>query len=104
MGSLLLLGGAGVFWLAAVVTSWSAECPDSALQQTGLDKGISLLPPGSPCFAEGTRGSYTYLAHPWLWSLAQAMVVASAVVIVLAVLVAVFGSGRRKATEVTNAS
>ena len=54
---------------------------------TGLDKGISLLPPGATCYSGAGKG-YLYDAHPWMWALAQLLVVCALVVLVLAVVAA----------------
>jgi hypothetical protein len=50
-----LLGFAAVLWLLAITVSWASECPASGDFPTGLDKGISLWPPGAGCFAEPLR-------------------------------------------------
>ena len=84
---MLCIGAAGAFCLASTVTSWNAKCPYGGSFPTGLDKGISLVPPGATCYSESGR-SYMYEAHPWMWNLSQLLVVCALVVLVLSVIAA----------------
>ncbi|MGH2961578.1 MAG: hypothetical protein ACRDL3_05215 [Solirubrobacterales bacterium] len=75
----VLLGVAIILWILATVISWESECPPGGgYQPAGLDKGISLWPPGAECppgriiEGEGYGGNdiVAYEALPWLkWAI-----------------------------------
>jgi hypothetical protein len=46
---------AAALWLLVITHSWASECPESGALPTGLDKAISLWPPGADCYAEPLR-------------------------------------------------
>jgi hypothetical protein len=57
----VLLALAVALWLFAIIVSWWSDCPASGSWPTGLDKGISLWPPGADCYpAPLTEGGRWY--------------------------------------------
>jgi hypothetical protein len=87
-----LLGFAAVLWVLAITVSWTNECPASGDFPIGLDKGISLWPPGAACFAEPLREGESnrlviYEAAPLLQWIALGLAL-TAVITVLAGLAA----------------
>jgi hypothetical protein len=47
----LLSGLAVVLWLVALSASWGSDCPRPGRGPEGLDKGVTLWPPGAQCYA-----------------------------------------------------
>jgi hypothetical protein len=86
--SAVILLIAGASWLMAVAWAWEADCPGPGATPTGLDRGVSLVPPGASCSHDVGSGAYaTYMFHPhgWLWVVVLVLLVSSAAALLLAV-------------------
>lgn len=84
----------GLLWAAAIAASWLTDCPGlgDLAQPTGLDKGISLWPPGADCTGSD--------AAPFeAWKFAPAVIVAFFSLAILVVVLGAVAARRRAVSE-----
>ena len=102
-GAALLTVAGLLLWAMSIASSWNSTCPQlgGGYEPVGLDKGISLLPPGAAC-AGGSDGLYWFEAHPRMWSVARGLLVCAALVVLIGVIADT--QARRRSTPISSST
>jgi hypothetical protein len=70
--ALLLLFAAALLWLGTLVLAKGTDCPGRGLELGGLDKPISVWPPGAVCHPKGAPAGDEHVeeaAPPLRWAI-----------------------------------
>lgn len=84
LSAILIAAAIGLFGIT-LASSWFSDCPKPTGemgQLTGLDKGISLWPPGAQCYGAG-NDLYIHEALPWAKPLIVTLLGSSSVLLAL---------------------